>query len=774
MNFESLKIGFLSYLQDKFKRENKEYMLDEMNLSSTNIFMYQAEFEEYVKQTTGSDISIFSQDISEIESLDFENGQFVYPDDIDEENELLVGLVNEMLNVTGSNDDKAFSKTEAITYLSNMSGKDGDVSSLSINDMFTDRSSKNSRTSGTSSVGFLSNVGLNLNEKYTSTIISLFDKNKDGTLSTDEQSAASGFLSSIDGNSSKLSQDDISGLTGYIDQQMQQGLSIEQIINNIYALDGDASSLSAGDFTKITGSSSSSSTTQPPDSVSEPSSGGSTQSSFSPSYTNNSSSTSTSSSGKNPTSPATEKNVTNMSIKDLESELVTAKSATSEAEKAYMAEIEKADSELAEKVDAVDKNIETTQTNLDAANTQLTDEKSALENDKSSLAAATSSIGNIESNISSLSSKLNQNPPLSDEQKTSIKSQISALQDEKKTLEDSIPALEKSIKDREEAIRVLEQESIPKLNEDLKKYEEELAQYALKLNELTSSNPTLQASLTAFNDAVAYESSVEEMLANRRAAQIREGESVKLDKGDAPKDYSGLSSFCYDNLPMRYMLGDEEYYCVGFEGYDLDGDGTTDFKPNSWEEVQRYFKNGGVRNLGQFGNMQCHNYSEMLGQFVLGQANQEFVQALYDETNKDGYGDKDQAGKMGTDSKWNPRRFAKCAAKDRDEERAIIENELQNGRPTVIRVDGYSHYVLAVGISKDGDILIWDSYEGAMEKLARSSNDDNNDSGRKLVKTDGVNVFCDGYSYQYSTAKAIDYWTYVGGTQEYVLQNGYL
>lgn len=271
-----------------------------------------------------------------------------------------------------------------------------------------------------------------------------------------------------------------------------------------------------------------------------------------------------------------------------------------------------------------------------------------------------------------------------------------------------------------------------------------------------------------------YLKEVTAVLTRRRTDQIKDGESVKLNKGDAPKDYSKHSSFCYDNLPMTYELDGKIYHCVGFEGYDMDSDGEIDFKPNSWEEVQRYFVNGGVRNLGKFGNMQSHNYSEMLGQFVLGVAHQDFVQALYDETNKSGFGDKDLAGDMGRQSEWNSRNFVKCSAKDRDAERAIIENELQNGRPCVIRVDGYSHYVAAVGISEDGDILIWDSYEGAMEKLARSSNDDNNDSGRKLVKTDGVNVYCEGYSYQYSTAAVIDYWSYVGNSTEYALKNGYL
>ena len=678
MNFQSLKLGFLSYLEDKLKSDNKDVALEDLKLSSASIFLYQNEFEEYLKNEVGTDISLFSQDMSEITTLNFEDGQFVYPNNLDEENDILLGLVNDMLSqtdvISASDTDKngVFSKEEASTFLNGLTQNDGNNSKLSLNDIFSYKK-----------------------------LVQSFNS----TLQT---------------------------------QSLASNLTTEEIAT--------------------------------PSQVQ--SSGGSSSSSFSTSYSSSSSSSSSSTSSRSSSSPAsTEKNISNMSIKDLESEFETAKSATTEAENAYMEEIEKVDSDLAKKINEVDSKIETKESELENAKTSLDEHKSGLENDKSSLSAATSSISDIDGNISKLKSKLS-NP---DVDKSSINSQITSLENEKNKIQnETIPALEESIKAHEEEINKLENETIPAVEEELTKLNEELSIYAQELNALMPANPDLKAKMDAFNEAVEYESDVEEVLQKRRADQIKEGESVKLDKKDAPKDYSNLSSFCYDNLPMRYTLDGKEYYCVGFEGYDLDGDGETDFKPNSWEEVQRYFKNGGVRNLGKFGSMQCHNYSEMLGQFVLGEADKEFVQALYDETNVEGYGDKDMAGKMGTDKQWNPRRFAKCAAKDRDEERAIIENELQNGRPCVIRVDGYSHYVAAVGISEDGDILIWDSYEGAMEKLGRSSNDDKNDSGRQLVKTDGVNVYCDGYSYQYSTAKAIDYWSYVGNSPEYVLQNGYL
>ena len=111
-------------------------------------------------------------------------------------------------------------------------------------------------------------------------------------------------------------------------------------------------------------------------------------------------------------------------------------------------------------------------------------------------------------------------------------------------------------------------------------------------------------------------------------------------------------------------------------------------------------------------------------------------------------------------SEYNSRDFAQCKAKDRDAERAIIENELQNGRPCLVSVPyvGGTHWVTAIGLSDDGDILIWDSYDGSIKKLGCSSNDDKEKLHRNMATGNGVMVFCDGYSFQYATAKHIDYW----------------
>ncbi len=68
------------------------------------------------------------------------------------------------------------------------------------------------------------------------------------------------------------------------------------------------------------------------------------------------------------------------------------------------------------------------------------------------------------------------------------------------------------------------------------------------------------------------------------------------------RDYRDKASTDFTNMPLTYELDGEKYHCVGFQGSNVDGDGEKYFKPDSWEEAQRYLTNGGLTNLGQYGS----------------------------------------------------------------------------------------------------------------------------------------------------------------------------
>lgn len=764
MNFEALKAGFFTYLQEKLASEKNAEQTDLKNISDASIFMYQDEFKEYLQHELGANSSLFNANIYEIMSNGIDSSQLEISDEKNKNSEIMTDLISQMLSSTNDNgSNRQINENELNMLLSSLDGSQ----TLSLTDITSADIFENSYVLNNQKTqyDFISSYNIELTDFEQSTLDILFDTDKDGTVSENEKQQAEKLLSAIDTSHDKITKEDITLLQNYIKELTKLGFSESEIAQNIMGLDNDANTLSESDFAQIANELQNGASIQElqaasnaginPNSVMESNGGG------------------TESSGKTPKSPAiAKKNLDNMSIRDLESELTNAKNQVKDAQNSYLNEVEKLNSELASKIKTVNSNIETTNGKLDDANTQLDNCNSQLKKDKQDLNDAKNRVGDINSEISALEAQ----KKLPNANLTEINSKIKALKEEKKKLEsETIPTLNDSIDKLENEIDELNNNTIPNLEKTLSEYKEELTQYEQEVNELANGNDGLKALQNAYTEAVSYQSSVESKLELRKADREQQENSDRPDNSEAPKDYSGNENYDMTNMPITYNLDGKEYHCVGFSGYDLDGDGEIDFKPDSWEEVQRYFANGGVANIGKYGSMQCHNYSDMMGQFILGDVNQEFVQALYDETNNPDYGDLDMAGKLAKQGKYNPRRFAQCKSANRDEERAIIENELQNGRPVLVSVPytGGQHWVAAVGMSDDGDILIWDSYNGSMEKLGCSSNSDKNKLHRNMATGNGIMVYCEDYSYQYKTAKLIDYWKYVGNSPEYVRQNGY-
>ena len=761
MNFEALKMKFLTYLQEKITEEGDNSDIKTELYSDISIFMYQAEFEDFLQEEIGLDISEISANMEDLNSINFSDGQFQLEKDnknnsISEETELYTNLLNELLsnenfvNAYDKNNDGGLSQNETYAFLDSLNNSNN---SLEANDLFLASNNINSnaekqRFTHTNkqtlsySLNFLGTNASELDETSTHIISVLLDSDGDGSFSDSEKSNAKKLLSNLDSKTSALTREDVSVLSNYISSLKKLNMSDNEIIQRIKGLDGNINNFSVKDIKGIINSLKNGKDIAElqamadagiqPNSVIE--SSNSNSSSGSSSFNSSSSSSSSSSSAN------TTKTADNMSIKELETALQAAETKVTESETKYFEELEKADKDLSDKIKGLDTKIEDTQGKIDAANSR---------------------IGEIDGSISSLESQLS----------TAKKAQEESIETGTDIPEIDTSAIESQIKALEEEKNKLENETIPKLEEELKGYETELSGYETELTALNETHPALKSEFESFTAAISERDELKTALEKRKNTEAKAGESERPAANEGSKDYSGLEKYDLTNLPMTYTVDGKEYHCVGFEGYDLNNDGTIDFKPNSWEEVQRYFANAGIANIGKYGSMQCHNYSDQLGQFILGTVNKEFVQALYDETNDPNFGDQDKAGYMATHSEWNPRRFAKCKAKDRDAQHDILVNELQNGRPCLTIVDGGSHWVAAVGMSDDGDILIWDSYNGSMQRLGRSSNDTSG-SRRDLVKCDGVMVYCDGYSYQYGTYKPIDYWEYIQEGPEYIRRNG--
>ncbi|MDO5304881.1 MAG: hypothetical protein Q4E87_04835, partial [bacterium] len=204
--------------------------------------------------------------------------------------------------------------------------------------------------------------------------------------------------------------------------------------------------------------------------------------------TKSANSSSGSKSGKRVASPAnTQKDVSNMSIADLENELSASKANADKEYKEYNNEVKSLNSELATNLNTEKTAAEKSQSEINQAKSELSTHKSDLSGYKSSLSSAQSDVSSISSSISSLQSKLNEKDkdgkPKNDN--ASIQAQISELQTQKDKLEnETIPKLEQDIADTEEKINKLENETIPKSEQDLETHNKKITEYQNQISNL--------------------------------------------------------------------------------------------------------------------------------------------------------------------------------------------------------------------------------------------------------------------------------------------------
>ena len=776
--------GFVQYLEEKNKT-----IVDETKKFDTNskyaISNYIEEFQKYLEENHEEEyveLDFDDFDISDLKNIDFKDNKFIA--NADESNEDSTMQSSSLENGSSENTSSAEIFADILNnllqddnFLNTIDiNLDGEISDDEYNNLIQEIAKEGEVINAESLLQFAVNSidsAQTIEEFFSNQdYIDIFDLDGDSVLSEEEINETKMFLSSLTGSTNGLRSEDIdlfkqifSADDGTIDENKKQAFktflssfslndslneksplsALAEYINKLYqdpnftqedlleflmGLDGNSDSLTAEDISKlseyIAGD-------IMPNSVMEFGGAGDisgTQSS------------SGGSSGKTPFSPAMkDKNIENMSIDELKDELTNANSSA----KTALVDLENT---LKAKNEQLANNLSETTSNIEKTEADIAELETAISDNEAELAQAESDLGELSSQISSLTSKLSSCEDES--QKAEIKRQIESLKEQKAKLEnETIPSLNEQIEQ--------DKEELEELNDTLDEYNKKFDEIQQEIAMLAQTDEEIKAKQEAYNEALEYIDAVSKKL------ETRERDFEKAQNADVPEidersiDYRDNLDYDFTNLPLSYTLDGKEYNCVGFPEYEINGE---TFQINSWEEAQRYLANGGVANIGKYGSMQCHNYSNVAGDLVTGTIDSRLLEAMYNETNDPSYGDVDMAGKMGSQHEYNSRDFAQCSAKDRDAERAIIENELQNGRPCLVSVPytGGTHWVLAVGMSDDGDILIWDSYNGSMEKLGCSSNSDNEKLHRNMATGNGVMVFCNNYSYQYSKAKYIDYW----------------
>ena len=746
MNFESLKLQFLSYLSDKLTKEGKTDEANDVLKNPTSLVRYFSAFKEYLSKESLGSVDLKTISISDLDKLEYKNGKYTIreededdgfeeysssnptDDNSDATKNLLNGITEGLENaanglVEGAADADAQPKAVTIdTILS-----DDNIAAIFTTDTTKGLTEEDKKMAA----DFLSSFNANeegLTEESANTLLKLFDADGDGVISAEDSKNAREKLSVLSGTDGELTAEDFNVFGKFASAAMEKNknMTSDELIDLIKTFDGNNDTLTVEDFRKIKeyeglGILPESEDAPTVDANNPENNNDENVAPINPTDSGNNDNPSSSSgnsdsggsSGSGAFSPAIkEKDVSNMSIDELEAEKETAKQAQENAKSKYM--------------DAV-KNVD------DKLYTQISDLKTKIDGKQKEIDAKQTAIDSLSKPTKEEYTKKNDN----DEEEFNENAYNKALDEyekEKAKLETEKAALEGELE---------------QMNSKMQEYEKEV-------DKLAEANTELKALKDEYDKSSEYLKTVEATLTKRKA--------------DKEKRENG------DKLPLTYTLDGKEYHCVGIAGIDTDGDGKDDVEFDSFEKFQRYMAQGGIANIGKYGSMQCFNYSQEYGEVIMGVADSRFTKALVDEA-EGRTGDTDTAGQYATQAEYNKRNFAQVKSANRDEEYEVIKNELENGRPCVVSVPhkNGSHYVLAVGMSDDGDILIMDSYNCSMERLGYSRSSDTKSEHRNMATGNGVWIYMEGYSFSYSDKGGIDYAYYrANGTKatlDRILQN---
>lgn len=738
MNIEFKLIqNFKKYLKElnNLSADNQ----DKYNINSSNIFsQYSDEFQDFLLSNYNVDYSsLFSEnsDKNIFLNIKYENGQFVSSSQNFEDAEIMAELLNAISNenqfvdVFDTDFDGEISQDEYNSILEglqsdNSQGLIGILDDMNaINPYFDDENNQKQTISiidGVDDIFAKDNI-----EMFTK----LFDSDNDGVLSDEEYDITRNFLNTLN---DKFGEDELYEIQNYINSMLNDSdFNIENLASYLKGFNGDFSDITLDDFINI-------SIGFNTNDIMEQQGAGS-QESFD-NYQKRHGQTSKRGSSS---LAYEEKNVNNMNIEQLQQELSNAQNSVNTALNNYQNALNEIDTTKAKELNDIQSSISEIEINIAEIDSAITSQTSAVSN-------LENNISNYQNLIASEKSKENPDNNLI----SSYEQKIKELEKQKDAINNEIISYEQQKNE---------------LNNNL---EIQNANLNSKIEEISSLYPQLAELKEKYDKALNYVNQVEQTLALRKENKEKSENADTKDLEYGSKNYKDKPDD-YTNLPLTYTLDGKEYHCVGFEGYDTDGDGQIDFQLESWEEAQRYLANGGVRNIGQYGSMQCHNYSAVVCDLALGTLNSDIANALVQETENPEYGDKDTAGKMGTligdtDGKYNTRAYAQCKVSGRDEQIEIIKNELQNGRPCLVSVpySGGQHWVSAIGMSEEGDVLIWDSYDGSIQRLGTSSGEER----RVIASSNGVMVTTPGHTYKYNSGEYINYWDeYVDNSMDNVI-----
>ena len=552
MNFEALKVGFKSYLEEISEISNKTYSTENADIS---IFMYADEFKNYLSDELNCDSSIFSKSINEILDMEIVNGKLVAP----EENSNNLTEENSGDNIIQpGNDNNSTNQTQNTTTEENaqpiasengvMPGEgsetkieDPNIITNILNDLLQDKTFKDT-----------------------------VDRDQDGNITEEELSGFLDVIKNYDKNGENISLEDIISAV----KDIQDGVFVYATDEEIEEEIGPTPQADAA------GISSSGST------------GGSSGSSGSFSVP------STYSAAQKKVSGTEEKTLDNMSKEELNSELNSAQADLSDKQNTlsaildgsdsqiaklqqniddsydtYLEQLENVDEDLAEQVDNLKTDIDSKEDEIDNKEQEISDQESTVSDSETAYNNAVATRETLESSLDALKSA--DTSDMDSDKKAELDSKIAELQskiqdakqaeDDAKTAWDEAEDKLKQLNDEKDSL----QTELDELNEQMTALEEEI----------TQKYPEIQQYLDAYNTAKdEYNSYKQEAISNAKA-DIQESQNyvnevqtaiTNFNNKEDTKEYCMSGDLGDEVLELAYsMLGYSEGQVEGECGYNL-------------------------------------------------------------------------------------------------------------------------------------------------------------------------------------------------------------
>ncbi len=605
MNFETLKIGFQSYLEELTKDTDKPVTAQS---GSVSIFMYSSEFKDYLVDEIGADVSIFTKSINEILQMDFENGKLVEKEDetnsdsfekeTDDTSEFMTDALNEAFadeNVIAALDsDKSgdLNQEEINIFLNGLADEEnGNISFDSLaaamteiqNGEFSLEETADDSETGQTETDKITEL---LNNVYTNkTVIKTLDLDGDGELSDEEKAKFEEFIKGYDGDDSKLSEEDIK-------------MAVQDIIDGKFSYDITSDTVETDEDTVQETTQTESSTAAGDSSDSSVSNTGSTNSSGGVSSANTSGGSTTASE----TTASDTNSLNNMSLEELETERTKRQGEVDEARQTindvYAGNtdaMQEAQAEYEDAREAYDEAVENDENisqdlkdrreeNLDAIESQqsiIDNLNIDINNKEGEISSQESVVSADESNLSSLKSALS----VLNGQSSDDSEKQAEIEAKKAELESAIAEAEEQLEQDEQTLKNLEEE-LSELKTQLEEEETTLAELEEERSEIEQEitetcSPETKAALQAFNEAKENVQTVKDSELRSAKADLTEAQSaldevnnqIEIKKAEeTEEEYSVSTSTLPDGIFTEggALEGKEDLVAEIAEKYDIE------------------------------------------------------------------------------------------------------------------------------------------------------------------------------------------------------------